>query len=123
MGRPRDLALLNLLWFGLNFQTAALAPIVVPLQTLALVSPGLLASAQQAEFVGVLGALGSVAALLVQPLTGALSDRTGRRPHIAWGTGLAMAGGLAAGSAAGPVAFAAGFLALQVGSNAATAAF
>lgn len=128
MARTRDLALLNLLWFGLNFQTAALAPLVVPLQTLALVTPGSLASAQQAEFIGVLGALGSLVALIVQPLTGALSDRTRlagtrRRPHIAWGSTLAMGGGLLAGAAGGPVAFAGGYLLLQVGNNACTAAF
>lgn len=123
MGRPGQLALLNLLWFGLNFQTAALAPLVVPLQTIALVTPGTVASPQQAEFIGVLGALASLVALLVQPLTGALSDRTGRGPHIAWGSAVAMGGGLMAGVAGGPLAFAAGYLALQVGSNAATASF
>ncbi|HEX6488776.1 MAG TPA: MFS transporter [Candidatus Dormibacteraeota bacterium] len=126
--RPRDLALLNLLWLGLNLQTAALAPLVVPLQALALVTPGALASAEQARFIGLLGALGAVVALIVQPLTGALSDRTHaslgrRRPHIAWGTALAVAGALLAGLAGGPVAFAVGLILLQVGNNATTASF
>ncbi len=127
-GRARDLPLLNLLWFGLNLQTAALAPLVIPLQVLALIDPGSVASAGQARFIGLMGALGAVAALLVQPLAGALSDRTGgrlgrRRPHVAWGTLVALAGAVMAGFAAGPIAFAIGLLVLQVGNNVATAAF
>lgn len=124
----RRLALLNLLWLGLNFQTAALAPIVIPLQATGLITRGAVGSPEQARFIGLLGALGALTALVVQPLVGAISDRTRgplgrRRPHVAWGTAVAMLGAVGAGLAAGPFAFLAAYLVLQIGNNAVTAAF
>ena len=119
---------LNLLWFGLNFQTAALLPVVVPAQVLLIVAPGTAGSAAQAGYLGWLGAAAAAVALVLQPLVGALSDRTRwrwgrRRPHVVWGTALALlgAGGLA--RFADPWTFALAFLVLQAGSNAATAAY
>lgn len=124
----RRLALLNLLWLGLNFQTAALAPLVIPLQATGLITPGAVGTPEQARFIGLLGALGALTALVVQPLVGALSDRTRgrlgrRRPHVAAGAAVAIVGAIGAGLAGGPTAFLAGYLVLQVGNNAVTAAF
>ena len=39
---------LSFLWFALNFQSAALVPIVLPVQVLLFASPGAVGSAQQA---------------------------------------------------------------------------
>src|SRR5260370_4158025 len=83
---PNQLAL-SVLWFALNFQNAALLPIVVPTQILLFTGSGQVGNAQQATLLGWLSALGSVVAMLVQPITGALSDRPQgalgpRRPHI-----------------------------------------
>src|SRR5579885_1985615 len=78
---------LSLPWFALNFQFAALLPVVIPAQILLFVAPGSTGNAEQAEFLGGLAALGAVTALILQPTIGALSDRTrtrlGRRqPYI-----------------------------------------
>jgi Na+/melibiose symporter-like transporter len=120
---------LNMLWFGLNFQTAALLPVVVPTQILLIVAPGTAAgSALQAGYLGWLAAGAAVVALVLQPLVGALSDRTRsrwgrRRPHVAWGTAVALAGAGGLAVAGGTWSYALAFLVLQAGSNAATAAY
>src|SRR5215470_10119955 len=119
---------LNLLWFGLNFQTAALLPVVVPTQILLIVAPGTAGSAPQAGFLGWLAAGASVVALVLQPLVGAASDRTRsrwgrRRPHVVWGTAVTLAGAAGLVWAGGPWTYALAFLVLQAGSNAATAAY
>jgi len=125
---PRRQLVLNLLWFGLNFQTAALLPVVVPTQILLIVAPGTAGSALQAGYLGWLAAGASVVALVLQPLVGALSDRTRsrwgrRRPHVAWGTAVALAGAGGLAVAGQPWTYALAFLVLQAGSNAATAAY
>jgi len=119
---------LSFLWFALNFQSAALLPVVVPAQILLFVAPGSAGNVQQATFLGWLSALGSLVALLVQPVVGALSDRTQsrlgrRRPYILLGGIVLLVGlaGLAVARAA--VVFVAGFLVVQVGSNVVTAAY
>jgi MFS family permease len=116
------------LWFALNFQSAALLQVVVPAQILLFVAPGSAGNVQQATFLGWLSALGSLVALLVQPVVGALSDRTQsrlgrRRPYILLGGAVLLVGvaGLAVARAA--AAFVAGFLVVQVGSNVVTAAY
>jgi Na+/melibiose symporter-like transporter len=119
---------LNLLWFGANFQTAALLPVVVPAQVLLIVAPGTFGSAAQAGYLGWLAAGAAVAALVLQPLVGALSDRTRsrwgrRRPHVVWGTAVTLLGAAGLASARQPWTYAAGFLVLQAGSSAATAAY
>ncbi len=88
---------MSVLWFALNFQFAALLPIVVPAQILLLVTPGTAGSSQQALFLGALAALGAVTAVVLQPLVGALSDRTTtrlgrRRPYIIGGGALMLIG-------------------------------
>jgi MFS family permease len=103
-GKPhlsrRELLGLSLPWFALNFQFAALLPVVIPAQILLFVAPGSAGNAQQALFLGAMAALGAVTALILQPTIGALSDRTRtrfgrRRPFMLVGAagllvGLAM---------------------------------
>src|SRR5260370_16801829 len=72
---PNQLAL-SVLWFALNFQNAALLPIVVPTQILLFTGSGQVGNAQQATLLGWLSPLGSVVAMLVQPITGPLSHPT-----------------------------------------------
>lgn len=93
----RELLGLNILWFALNFVFAALLPIVIPAQILLYISPGATGNGRQALFLGGLAALGAVTAVIVQPLVGALSDRTStrlgkRRPYILGGAGVMLAG-------------------------------
>jgi len=81
---------LNVLWFSLNAQDAALLPLVIPAQLLLFVASGQVGSAQQATFLSwlVLGA--SIVSLFLPIVIGSLSDRTPgvfgrRRPYIALG--------------------------------------
>lgn len=83
----RELLGLSLPWFALNFQFAALLPVVLPAQILLFVARGAAGNAQQALFLGAMATLGAVVALILQPTVGALSDRTRtrhgrRRPYI-----------------------------------------
>ncbi len=75
----RELLGMSLPWFALNFQFAALLPVVIPAQILLFVAPGSAGNAQQALFLGAMAALGAVTALILQPTIGALSDRTRTR--------------------------------------------
>jgi MFS family permease len=79
--------LLSCFWFSLNFQSAALLPIVIPLQVVLFVAPGAVGSTHQAVILGWLAGVGAVLALVVMPLAGLISDRTRtpigrRRPYI-----------------------------------------
>jgi MFS family permease len=119
---------LSFLWFALNFQSAALLPIVIPAQILLFVTRGQTGNAQQAIFLGWLSALGAVSALVVQPIAGALSDRTPgpfgrRRPFILVGALLLLAGMAALGYARDVGLFILGFLVAQIASNISTAAY
>ncbi|WIG59886.1 MAG: hypothetical protein OJF49_002634 [Ktedonobacterales bacterium] len=89
---------LSVLWFALNFQSAALLPIVLPVQIALFIAPaGQAGNAQQAAFLGWIGAIGAVITLVATPISGAFSDRTTsgfgrRRPYILLG-GVLLLGG------------------------------
>ncbi len=124
----REQIALSFYWFALNIQSAALLPIVIPTQILLFVSPGATGNAQQAVFLGWLSAMGAVVALVVQPIVGALSDRTrgrfGRRqPYIVAGTLVMLVGMIALGAASEVFMFLVGLLLVNLGNNASTAAY
>ena len=119
---------LSALWLGINAVSAALAPIVLPVQVLLFIAPGAVGSARQAEFLGGLTALGAAVALLAPPLTGALSDRAAspfgrRRPYILVGVVIAVVGAWALARPAGLNALIIAALVLQLGLNVAVGAY
>jgi MFS family permease len=119
---------LSALWLGINAITAALLPIVLPLQILLFVAPGAVGNARQAEFLGWLSALGAAIALLAPPLVGALSDRTTsplgrRRPYILIGVAISVVGAWALARPATLTALIVAFLVLQLGSNVTVGAY
>jgi MFS family permease len=133
MAAPAPLSLreqltLSALWFGLNLQSSALIPIVVPLQIVLFVNPGKVGTAQQALALSWLSAGGAVVAVLVPPLAGALSDHTPgpwgrRRPYILLGGALLVLGSAEVIIAHDLGGFAIGFIILQIGGGVGTAAY
>lgn len=124
---PDQLAL-SVLWFALNFQNAALLPIVIPTQILLFTTSGQVGNAQQATLLGWLSALGSIVALFVQPIVGAISDRTPgalgrRRPYIIVAAAILLVGAFQLATARDIAAFAIGFFVFQFASSACTAAY
>jgi len=86
----RNELVLNVLWFSINLQYAALLPVVIPIQILLFIPAGRVGDAQQALFLGWLTAVASFISLCMPPLVGTLSDHTTgkfgrRRPYIAIG--------------------------------------
>lgn len=119
---------LSVLWFGLNFQGAALIPIVLPAEVVLFVTPTSVGSPEQVRFLGYLFAAGAVVAMLVPPLVGALSDHTPgplgrRRPYIVVGGVLLLVGVFEMAAAHDIARFVLGFILFQLGSNASTAAY
>jgi MFS family permease len=119
---------LSLLWFSLNFQTAALLPIVIPAQLLLFVTPGSVGNAGQAVALGALSAAGALIALVAQPLTGAASDRTTsrfgrRRPYVVIAGAIYLVGLLTLAWAPAFAIFALGFVLAQIAANVGTAAY
>ena len=82
--------ILNVLWFGLNAQSAALLPIVIPAQIVLFISSNQVGSTQQVLFLSWLIIGASIISLFMPPVIGTLSDRTAssfgrRRPYIVIG--------------------------------------
>ena len=123
----RDQFALSFLWLGLNFQSSAMLPVVVPAQLLLLVSVGQVADAKQATFLAGLGFTAGAISVVVQPLVGMWSDRSrGPARRLGWiSGGIALSvlgmGGLTA--MASPLLFTMAWVLVQVGANAATAPY
>jgi MFS family permease len=86
----RGQLILNTLWFGLNAQSSALLPIVIPTQIVLFISSNQVGSAQQVLFLSWLMVAASIISLFMPPLIGTLSDQTSggfgrRRPFIVIG--------------------------------------
>src|SRR5260221_12559103 len=124
----RDQLALSTFWFSLNAQSAALFPIVIPLQILLFLPSGQVGNAQQALLLGWISTVGAVVSLIMPPLFGMASDRTTsrfgrRRPYIVAGTLLLILGALLLAAAGNVLIFLLGLVIWQVGSNAANAAY
>lgn len=107
---------LNAYWLGLGFMWNALHPILLPMVLLGLVEQG------KNTAYGLLTFAGLMIALIVQPLSGALSDRTRhplgrRRPWMLLGSGLSALCLLALVVAPSLGWVAVAYLSLQVFSN------
>ncbi len=124
----KDHLALSAFWLSLNFQSTALLPVVIPLQVAVFITPNSVGSSQQVLFLGWLSAIGSVTALIIQPLVGVISDHTfgpygRRRPYVVAGTMLMISGSFILAAAVNIPAFVFGFLITQVAGNTATAAY
>jgi MFS family permease len=113
---------MNVLWFALNAQAAALLPIVIPAQIVLFISSNQVGSAQQVAFLSWLMVAAAVISLFMPPIVGMLSDQTGgsfgrRRPYIAVGGLLLLLSTPLLVDARNIVLFLAGLLLLLVGKN------
>jgi MFS family permease len=89
--------ILNLLWFPLNAEIAAMLAIVIPTQILLFVPSNRVGSVEQATVLSWMVTVASVISLLMPPIVGTLSDRTRgklgrRRPYLIAGALLLIAG-------------------------------
>ncbi len=119
----RGQLLLSNFWFALNFQSGAFLPIVVAAQVLLFVP-----DSSKVILFGALSTLGTIAGLLVQPIIGAISDRTRlaygrRRPYILLGTLLTLIGMVLLAQTSSLLIFVLAFLLVQVATNGGTAAY
>jgi len=118
----RGQLVLNLLWFALNAQSAALLPIVIPAQIVLFITSRQVGSVQQVLFLSWLMIGASVISLFLPPLIGTLSDRTPgsfgrRRPYIVIGGLLVMLSTPLLVNAGSLVIFVAGLALLLLGKN------
>ena len=119
---------LNVLWFSLNAQSAALLPIVIPAQIVLFISSTEVGSAQQVAFLSWLMLAAAVISLFLPPIVGMLSDQTvggfgRRRPYIALGGLLLLLSTPLVVEASNIILFLTGLLLLLVGKNIITPAY
>ena len=119
---------LNVLWFCVNAQYAALIPVVIPTQILLFVNAGSVGSAEQAAFLSWLTAGASLISLFMPPLVGHVSDRTPgrfgrRRPYVLFGGLLQVLSVIFLATANNTVSFLLGLSLLHVGNNILTPAY
>ncbi len=118
----RELLNLNVMWFSINTQYAALLAIVIPTQIVLFVPGSEVGNANQATLLGWLALAASLVSLFMPPLVGHLSDRTSgpfgrRRPYILMG-GLLQIGSAAYLALAGNLLFfLVGLILLHLGNN------
>src|SRR5579863_7892671 len=124
----RDQLVLSFFWLSLNAQSAALFPIVIPLQILLFLPQGQVGNAQQAVLLGWISAVGAVVSLILPPVFGMMSDNTRgpwgrRRPYVAAGAFLLVVSALLLATAASIAIFVLALIINQIGSNAANASY
>jgi MFS family permease len=124
----RDQLVLSFYWFSLNMQSAALIPIVIPLQILLFLPQGQVGNAQQAVLLGWISTVSAIVSVLLPPILGMLSDNTPgtwgrRRPYIAIGTLLLVVSALMLAVAGNVAVFVIALIINQIGSNAANTAY
>jgi MFS family permease len=115
--RPLDYVALNIYWFGLAFLWNSLHPIILPAILLRFVPEAL-----KNTYLGGLTFLGLILAMVVQPIAGALSDRSTsrwgrRRPYILIGTLFDLVFLAAMGLAGGYWTLFLAYILLQIASN------
>jgi MFS family permease len=115
--RPIDYFTINAYWFGLAFMWNSLHPIILPAMLLNFVPEQL-----KNTYLGGLTFLGLILAMIVQPIAGAISDRTTfrwgrRRPYILIGTLFDFVFLTVLGLAGSYWVLFAGYVLLQISSN------
>ncbi|ADY26591.1 major facilitator superfamily MFS_1 [Deinococcus proteolyticus MRP] len=123
---PPPPAVLSAFWFGTAFHWLVLLLIAMPAGVVQFMGEG-----AKGTWLGVLTAVGALVALVLPPIVGAQSDRSGQRlPYLRRGLavnllGLGVMGGAVAGlsGAGGFAVFVLGFLLVQFGNNYATAPY
>src|SRR6266516_5121316 len=124
----RGQLVLNTLWFGLNAQSSALLPIVIPTQIVLFISSNQVGSVQQVIFLSWLMITAAIISLFMPPLIGTLSDRTPsnfgrRRPYIVIGGLLLVLGTPLLVKASSMLVFVSGLSLLLLGKNILTPAY
>ncbi len=119
---------LSVLWFCVNFQSAALLPLVLPVQILPFFPEVKAGGAQQAVVLSSIATGGALLATFIPPIAGALSDRTvgplgRRRPYILAGELILIPAAVVLAAPRSVIFLLVGLLLFQVGTNVLTAGY